>query len=166
MNNNSASLPRREEIREHNVLFVSAQQDVSRRKGSSMTLPPVIVESRETREDRKRRSKRAFCRKYGLSLCMIVGLLLLMEKLDEWFSLEHWVEVHPVSIQRDYSTVQGVEDLATDHVDRWCHVSLLYLCFFFFGHVCWCSHNTSLWPVPLYTIIRQVVLPVPVKTRW
>lgn len=126
--------PTRQEVREHNILFsplVAPQHNkdvhpVSRRTRQASSvgmIPAVVIESRETREDRRRRSKRAFCRKYGFSLCMFLGMLFVMEKLDNWFSLEAWVDVYPVSIQRDYSTVQAIEDLGTENVDTWCHVS-------------------------------------------
>lgn len=122
--------PSREKVREHNVLLsplVPPPQgkNISRRTRQGSMIPTVLIESRSQREDRKRRTKgwRAFCRRYGPSMCMLVGVFFLMDKMDDWFSLEKWIDVYPISIQRDYSTVQGIEDLTTDNVDRWCHVS-------------------------------------------
>jgi hypothetical protein len=100
--------------------------DLSRRPRHAPLIPTILIESQTQREDRKRRSKgwRPFCRKYVPTICLLIGAFFLMQKIDDWFSLEQWVDVYPISIQRDYSTVQGIEELTTDGVDRWCHVSI------------------------------------------
>jgi hypothetical protein len=117
--------PSRQEIREHNVLpsqIIPPPNNNARFRGSTLT---VLIESDETRKLKKRRSRRVIFQKYGPAVCFTVCVLYLMRKLDDWFSLEPWVEVSPVSIQRDYSSIQSIEDLssATETVDVWCHVS-------------------------------------------
>jgi len=123
----------KEEVREHNVTMTSFVPTNSPNKNDLSRRPPrptsseftVVIESAETRANRRRRSKgwRAFCRKYGPLIIVFIMILALLEEIDNRFSLESWAEVHPVSTQRDFALVQGIDDLTTDNVDAWCHTS-------------------------------------------
>lgn len=131
--------PNRDKVREHNVMLTPLvpppqHNDLSRRPRAAHMIPThmiptVLIESQAQREVRKLRSKgwRPICRRYGPSICMVVLVFFLMQKIDDLFSLEKWVDVYPVSIQRDYSTVQAIDDLGTDSVDTWCFVSVSLL---------------------------------------
>jgi len=123
----------KEEVREHNVMITSFVPTSAPNKNDLSRRPPrptsseftVMIESAERRENRRRKSKgwRAFCRKYGQLIIVFIVILGLLEEIDNRFSLEPWTEDHPVSTQRDFTVVQGIDDLTTDNVDAWCHTS-------------------------------------------
>lgn len=76
--------------------------------------------------DRKRKTKGVKVMRYGKIIGLLVGVFVLVDVLDDWFSPSNFVELSPVAIQRDYSTLRSIDDLTTDSVDVWCYVRTLW----------------------------------------
>jgi hypothetical protein len=123
----------KEEIREHNVMLsplvpvITPNCNLSRRiQGTEIEMIPHIqIESAERRDSRIRmkRGWKSFLRNYMPCTVLIVCMFVILDKLNDYFSLEPWLDIYPVSIQRDYSKVQGISDLTTESIDKWCFVS-------------------------------------------
>jgi hypothetical protein len=127
----------KEEIREHQQQDLSlliarhpetpTNSHIQNRKSHSLPslMQYVTIESDEQRVARKRKIKGVKVMKYGRMIAVIVGVVILVDLLDDWFSSTSSDENAFVRSQGDYSSAHSMDDLTTDHVDTWCYVSIV-----------------------------------------
>lgn len=94
---------------------------------SMLALPTVVMQSEETMRLKYRRKKG--WRKWSVRVAYLVGIFLLIDFIDDnwWSTPSIWGSdvTLPVSVKRDYSNVNSIEDLSSEFVDPWCFAGRL-----------------------------------------